>query len=351
MKSDNRTLLISVDADGQIGSGHLMRCLSIADAAADKGAHVVFAVSNEYAHSLAQNRGYEAVCVKRNEMRYSVEDARTLGGILVENDAGALLVDSYAVDEDFFIELERHAGSCSVFFIDDFFTFSAGRACEPKFWPVAGIINYSFGTRMADYERVYAGKSVALLIGPKYAPVRRTFSEGAYEVREQVRKVLITSGSTNPGHVLERMCAAALDVLPNCQIDVVVGAKAQFDDKDMAAQCNILTGIDDMAHLMRSCDLAISAAGTTLYELATVGVPTVAIPIVENQMENVKGFEELELGRTVSRLDASVQAIAHEMAGLAFSELARKACSERMRALMKKNGASLIADALMRSHS
>lgn len=339
-------LLISVDASEQIGLGHLMRCLSIADAARDRGCKVIFVVSNEYASAIVAGRAHRALVVERDEIDYSMKDAEVLAEIASEGEADRILVDSYGVSDSFFRGLKSRGRAHRVFYIDDGFSFSCGHREEPYRWDIEGIIDYSFGSSYKKYERTYSAKETKLMIGPRFAPIRSEFRDSSYTVRGDVEEVLITSGSTNPNHVLERMCAAAAIALPDSRFNVVVGPKSRFEPSGDPSRYDLHIGVDDLSHLMIACDLAISACGTTLYELCAIGVPTVAIPIVENQRANAQGFASLHLGKVVPDGDTPVQDIANAVVELASHRTHRQAYSKSMRALVKGDGAQAIVDGL-----
>ena len=151
---------------------------------------------------------------------------------------------------------------------------------------------------ISDYEAVYADGKTKICIAPAYAPVRPQFCDDGNGDRDFIKRILVTSGSTNERSLLERAALACLKAFPDVQVDVVVGALASFD---APSDDRVVThrGLTDLSSLMRDADLCISAAGTTLYELSAVGVPTIAVPVVENQIPNAKGFERLGLGLVV----------------------------------------------------
>lgn len=338
---ENR-LLISADANADIGLGHLMRCLSIADAAVGGGMNVTFVVSNEYALTFVRVRGYDAVVVERSERCYVVDDAALIAGVACERGASCLLVDSYAVDDAFFAGIRASVPFLRMFYVDDGFTFAEGLQKQPHRWDVDGIIDYGFDSSLERYEAVYGSSATKLMVSPRFAPVRNVFHGIDYEVRDDVREVLVTTGSTNPNHALERMCAAAAMALPACRIGVVVGPKTDIDLVDHDSRFDLLRGIEDLSSLMEKCDLAISAGGSTLYELACVGVPTIALPIVENQFANVRGFRALNLGSAVEEWDVSFPALVNAIADLAFDRATRRSFSLNMRTLMSEDGAAAI---------
>ena len=85
----------------------------------------------------------------------------------------------------------------------------------------------------------------------------------------------------------------------------VVGVFCRFEDFASAQEplVHVSRNSDDLAPLMREADLVVSAAGITLYELCAVGVPTVAVPIVDNQLANALGFAKRGCGAAITHLE------------------------------------------------
>lgn len=284
-----------IRADGGlgIGAGHLMRCLSIAQEVEASGREVVFLVAGPESIDLVSQSGIEYLQVASNFSSLGSADASEILDRAMPGDA--ILVDSYAVTEDFFDSLAGNGLRTA--YIDDRYLYESGALERPRRWNVDFVIDYGFGAGSCGYGEIYADSETCLLLGPRFAPVRRGFREArAHRMRCNADRVLITCGSTNPKRSLERMvegCLAGCD-LP---VDVVVGGLADFDaDSIRSERITLHRAPHDLAPFMEKATFAISAAGTTLYELSCVGVPTVACQIVENQRANVDAFGELGLG-------------------------------------------------------
>ena len=148
------------------------------------------------------------------------------------------------------------------------------------------MINYNAFADKTYYENLYRGRKVVLAIGSEYVPVRPQFLNVPYEVREQVKEVLITTG----GGDHDNIAAAVLETIqrPGCHYHVIVG---QFNPyfsrwKQLELENDLIHvhhNVTDMASLMRQCDLAVTAGGTTIYELAAIGVPFLCFSYAENQ--------------------------------------------------------------------
>lgn len=292
MSNSNKTFYIRVDGGPAIGVGHIVRCVSIAKEIEKQDFQIVFVSSGKESSKILSEYGYEPILVGGDLKHLGESDAEKLRRIM--KDGNRVLVDSYGVTDEFFKSCKELG--VKVAYIDDMYTFETGSLSAPVRRDVDIVINYSFGFTEKDYEKVYGETSTKLLIGPQYAPVREVFRKkaGQYQIREELKKALITTGSTNPNKSLERLSKACREALPNAEISVVVGNSATFDDelvKELGL--TLIKGATDLSDYMLESDLVISAAGTTLYELCTLGVPTIAIPIVENQLVNARGFSRL----------------------------------------------------------
>lgn len=335
-------LLIRADANGTIGSGHLMRCLSYARAAMDEDIEVVIAVSEHESASKVEEFGLCAVVLETAFDCYSEKAAYELAQVAEAHSASWVLVDSYYVNGVFFKKL-REGCSAQVAYMDDQYLASDGRLVAPVCWDVDAVVNYSFAASDDEYGATYKGANVLLILGPQFAPVRKAFSGDTYACVDEVRTVLVTSGATNPDHTLEKMVEGVHAALPKTLINVVIGGHASIDfDLFDAESVRTFEGWSDLSLLMKESDLAVSAAGSTLYELAALGVPTVAVPIVENQVANAAGFSSRGLGLAVRSIGWSTDDVAVNVSQMAESLVLREQCASAMRRTVDVDGAKRV---------
>lgn len=291
-------IAIRVDGSAQMGGGHVMRCLTLANALAERGSEVVF-VCAQLVDGMADHlrgAGHRLVLIDplTNEAAgpgwdsaiHAVdaqrEDARrTLEAIGVEK-ADWLVVDHYRLDRHW--EQPARAGAASLMVIDDL-------AERPHDCDL--LLDQTFGRSPQDYEglvpstcRVLAGAIYALL-RPEFAAWR----EGALARRETARpaqRLLISLGTTDLSGITERVLSLLINAGIDCPIDVVLGPSApSFPSVQTAARSysNIQLHVDvrDMAPLIAAADLAIGAAGTTSWERCCLGLPSVVLVLADNQ--------------------------------------------------------------------
>lgn len=340
-----KSLVIRVDGNPTLGAGHVVRCVALAQQAQKIGCEVCFVVSDRLSARLLQMHGYDATIVDGDAACLTAKDGLCLAAVSVTRSAGCVLVDSYAVNTSFFNALKSGLAGHSVIiaYIDDRYSLSDGILGPDVVWPVDILVSYLFNA-----EQVYGGKSCQFdarcLLGSSFAPVRSQFQGVAYDVRKKVQNILITCGSTNQCKVLERIVDAVQPLSKGMDINLVVGCQADFIGK-LPKNFHVLKSVKNMAALTRSADIAISAAGTTLYELCAIGIPTVAIPIVENQIPNVKAFVAVKAGRGLIGLDWTADCVSGQLEMLLLSEEKRKAYSSKMRQLVDGNGAARLLGA------
>lgn len=297
-----------VDASLDIGTGHVMRCLTLADALRERGAQCLFIGREHAGHMLEaiRRRGHEALAlpccqpddeqVTAHDTPLSMRHASWLGvdwakdaldtlsalrGELVD----WLVVDHYALDARW---EQRLRSACErLMVIDDL----ADRSHDCDL-----LLDQNLG-REAECYAVLVPDACQILAGPDKALLRPQFVE-------QRSMALKRRGSqTQPEHLLvacggvdkHNVTRHVLDILDRCalpataRVTVVMGSHAPWleDVRLRAAQLpwptEVKVDVADMAFLMAQCDWAIGAAGTTAWERCCMALPTVTIVLAENQ--------------------------------------------------------------------
>jgi UDP-2,4-diacetamido-2,4,6-trideoxy-beta-L-altropyranose hydrolase len=313
----NPKVIIRTDGNPEIATGHIARCCTIAEELNKKGADVCFVVSdNDSAALICRFAPSYPVRIAGVSYRHPEEEL-SAGEETFESfykAADMILVDSYFATTDWIAALRRIS---KVTIIDDLMRDD---------FPVDLVINYDIDPQISFYR--HAG---CILSGASYAPLRPQFAVAAEscKVRNEVRNILITTGGTDPYNVAGRLVLSlrssvsafknkADQVGPACQaelseltIHIVAGplnshvgelktlaenSGSAADNTDGSHQCAVHvalhTDVTDMASLMASCDIAVTAGGTTLYELCAVGVPTLTFSMADNQLSDTYAFNE-----------------------------------------------------------
>ena len=327
------TILIRADAGVEIGTGHVMRCLALAQAWQDAGGKAVFAM----AESTVAIR--ERLMAERIEVRGiggavgSLADAGGTAEFGRASGADWVVLDGYRFSADYQRRI-RESGA-KVLWIDD-----NGHA-EHYFADV--VVNQNVHARESLYRNREAG--CRLLLGPRYAMLRREFfewREWKREIRARGARVLVTLGGSDPGNatlaVVEALRLAGIEDLEG--VIVIGGSNPHAESiaraaEGLAGSIRLLRNATNMPELMAWADVAISAAGATCWEMCLMGLPAVVIEVAENQRNIAE-----QLGRLGIAIHAGG---AHRVSTVGLSEETTKLLlSAERREEMSRKGRELV---------
>lgn len=303
-----KTIAVRVDASVQMGTGHVMRCLALAAQLRDEGAAVTF-ISRRQPGDLCdfvRARGY-AVHVLADAPREADASARPLPhaawlGVPQQQDARQtaevlkalggidwLIVDHYALDAEW--EGVQRAYAKYILAIDDV----ADRAHDCDI-----LLDQNLHD---DAEARYANRLPAgavRLFGPRYALLRDEFAAARRTLRPRdgvVKRLLVSFGGIDADNLTGRV----LDILAKLDVrvtaDVIVGANSPHRD-ELHHRYAGLEGIvlhdqiSDMARLMQGADLAIGASGGTTWERCALGLPSIVVPLADNQIPTLRALAD-----------------------------------------------------------
>ena len=290
------TIFFRVDMNEKVATGHVMRCLSVADAAGEQGIRSIFITSDEKPVSMISGRGHETVILHSswNEMEKELEELKK---VIFQLGIHKLLVDSYQVTWGYLEELSKLT---QVYYLDDLDGFS---------YPVQNIICYANYYHTLSYGDKKEEKGYYL--GMEYVPLRKVF-QGRKEkvIREKVESILILSGGSDPVNMIPRILRELIDGRREEAIEeklfICIICGSLYDDFEKLreeygkqllqnVQVEFHKNVREVEVYMERADLAISAGGTTLYELAAMGVPTITYSFADNQLKNVLQFSKEQL--------------------------------------------------------
>ena len=294
------------DASLDIGTGHVMRCLTLADALRERGARCRFICRTHPGNLLdhIRQRGYEAHGLEARPADYAdgvpeselspahaawlgtdwrTDAEQTLAAIGNEP-TDWLIVDHYALDARW--ERRLRSARRHLLTIDDL-------ADRPHDCDL--LLDQNLGRRAADYAALVPN-GCTVLAGPQYALLRPEFAalrpySLARRENPQLKHLLITMGGVDKdnatGQVLDALRQCPLPV--DCQITVIMGPHAPWlnEVREQAAEMpwpvEVMTNVSDMAHLMVASDFAIGAAGSTSWERCCLGLPAILLVLADNQ--------------------------------------------------------------------
>lgn len=339
-------ICIRVDGNEIIATGHVMRCLSVAEQLRKKGAQVLFVLADMRPASMIEDKGFEYHVLDSVWNRMDSETEKFCH-FIQNNSINTILLDSYYVTKEYLEGISKIARVC---YIDDLDKF---------IYPVHTLINYSLQYDR-NYEERYAevGMSTRFLLGGKYAPLREEFKYESFIIKNQVEKVLITTGGTDQLNMTFKLLALFLDDprLRNLEYNVIVG---KFNDnkiklKELSKKIpNIIIheNISNMSYWMRACDVAVTAAGTTTFELSACGIPSICFEVADNQM-GARLWEQrgymFYAGNAFMQQEECLNTCRSKLLELCENDCLRKKMSTRMQELVDGLGAIRIADYLIK---
>jgi len=297
------SVAVRVDAAPKIGVGHVMRCLTLADALQSRGAQARF-VSRHLPPELkaiVRQHGHECVVfdtpaegpldelahadwLNNSQSADAADTQRAIG----DRRWNWLIVDHYGLDVRW--ETQLRASPSRILSIDDL----ADRVHDCDVLLDQNVY--------ADMATRYDGRTPAhceRLFGPGYALLREEFHQWRARITPRsgdVRRVMVCFGGVDAGNLTSEALEALRGLAANRpEVEVVVGAshpqlRATLATCEAAGYTSHVQS-DNMAELMASADLALGAAGSTSWERCCVGLPSICVATAKNQVAVVRGLE------------------------------------------------------------
>jgi len=301
-----KTAIIRADAAPNIGNGHVVRCLALAEALADLDFEITFVSSAATIRSVPELAQADCDIIVLEEHLQSTTEAEAIVRRFPQG-VDLLVVDHYGRDSEF--ENACRPVTRKIAVLDDL----ADRRHECDVLLDAGV-----DRRREDYADLLS-ESCYTYFGPAYAPVRSEFRHlrsQALERRraEPVRRMLISFGGTDAKNMTTLAICAAKESRINVPIDVVIGAGAsnQPEVEDAAAKVNaqIHQNLDaaEMADIIGNADMAIGAAGTTTWERCCLGLPSLLVVTADNQEATAKALDRERAAKIVGRYSEVTEA-------------------------------------------
>lgn len=289
-------IVIRTDASIEIGTGHVMRCLTLAKQLKLHGAKVTFICRELIGNSISYLRGEGmrviSLPVMGDHLEWTLDAQETIKEFeeMVEP-IDLLIVDHYGLDQYWEKELRPYTRFIMV--VDDL-------ANRPHDCDLLLDQNYYL-----DMEKRYTGlvpNHCVQMLGPNYVLLRDEFLLAVNKTRKrtgEVKNILVFFGGTDPtGETIKTLNAIKNISLPNVIVNVVVGQsnpkRLEIEQMCLATRnVRFHCQINNMAELMNEADLAIGAGGSTTWERCYLKLPSLTIVVAENQRDLTKGATEL----------------------------------------------------------
>lgn len=346
---------IRADANDIVATGHIMRCMTIAKQLRARGKEVLFFLADEYGVSMLEENNFSYV-VLHTDWENPMEEIPVLTKEIHSRKIRTVLFDSYRMTKDYFVTLgEQLNGSVRFAYIDDLFE---------EIYPVDVVINYNAYHMQFPYKEAYEeidlerpdGRKTQLCLGPAYVPLREEFGRADLGAGQE-KSVLLSCGGGDILQALHGILERAVgDVrFHTTSFHVIVGRyhqKKELLEQLASEHSNIILhhNVSNMAELMEQCCVAVSAAGTMLYELCAMERPTVFFITADNQRYDSDFFAEDErmsfAGDIRSDREKCIERILDEIDVLLNDSEKRLVMKEKLRQVTDGKGAERIAEIL-----
>ncbi|MFR4351746.1 MAG: UDP-2,4-diacetamido-2,4,6-trideoxy-beta-L-altropyranose hydrolase [Roseburia sp.] len=274
-----------VDANEKIATGHLMRCIALAEACREQGEECAFFLAEDKETERLRVRGlpYRILGTKWERME---DEIPVIEQMLREERLDWLVVDSYQATAAYLSHLQRKV---PVLYIDDL---------RKEQYDVSVVLQYIAGEQQWINTPCSGAERPVYLQGFAYAPLRKEFAM-LPDAGKRERSILITTGGTDAYNIAGR-------VLKHCQclteyrdylFHVIVGSMNHHEEElqklaERNPHIRLHKNVTDIDTYMKRCEVALSAGGTTLLELCACQIPTVCVSFAENQKSFARGMGE-----------------------------------------------------------
>jgi UDP-2,4-diacetamido-2,4,6-trideoxy-beta-L-altropyranose hydrolase len=289
-------LIIRADAGTAIGIGHIMRCIALGQGWRVRGGKVIFAgyCENNTLMKRLYEENFEFEEIKSDQPDLlEIEMIQDIVRRLRE--PSWIVLDGYMFSPEY-QEALRGEG-CGLLVVDDY--------NHLPYYHADILLNQNIGAEKIQYN---CDPDTMLLLGPTYIMMRQEFfkrSQPEELMPETANRILITFGGSDPDNITLKVIDSLWNLrIRKLKIDIVVGPSnpnLSKVEKAVSSLRNRLLSMDssirllvnpDMPQIMASADLAISAAGSTCWELAYMGLPLLAVVLAENQIGIAEGLEK-----------------------------------------------------------
>jgi len=349
MGTQYQSLIIRADANTQIGTGHLMRCLALAQAWKAQGGSAIFITACK-SDFLLQRLHEEEFQVTQLEKTYpDPTDWEITSQVLTAHPGAWVVLDGYYFDEAYQKRVKQAGHRLLV--IDDM--------AHLDHYYADVVLNQNINAEKLWYS---CEPYTQPLLGTQYVLLRREFLQWRdwnREIPAVARKVLVTLGGGDPDNVTLKIIRAINKLkLRDLEVKVVIGPsnphmvslKEAIHYSPFTIQ--LLPAVRNMPELMAWADIAISAGGTTCWELAFMGVPTITLELAKNQQGIASGLDKARLTLNLGwHTKTSIMWIANRLLRLLEDRKLRLKMSQKSRLLVDGLGGVRVVEFLLREHS
>jgi UDP-2,4-diacetamido-2,4,6-trideoxy-beta-L-altropyranose hydrolase len=338
------TLLIRADASPAMGTGHVMRCLALAQAWQEAGGQVVFAMAESTEAVRGRLESELCTVAPIASSPASGSDIQQTVAIAQDRNCEWIVVDGYQFSGDYQRGLK--ASGAKVLFLDDY-----GHARD---YSADIVLNQSVAAASSFYSN--RSKNTRLVLGPRYALVRREFApwrDWRRTIPPVCRRLLVTMGGSDEHNVtataVQALCLMGAEGLET--VLLVGGSNPHVNDLQhqvahSGLKIEFRTNVCNVGEFMAEADVAISAAGSTCWELCLLALPSLLVDIADNQTAVAREMHKRECAIHIGDRTVKPQALAQALHSLLSDVEHRRLLSENSRALVDGRGAARVVSIL-----
>jgi UDP-2,4-diacetamido-2,4,6-trideoxy-beta-L-altropyranose hydrolase len=325
-------LIIRADAFVRLGTGHVMRCLALAQAAKKFGGKIIFVTTPGAVAVENRLKGESFEILHQPHKPGSRKDAEWTAWLATKRGARWIAVDGYHFNDNYQKILKNK--NLKLLFIDDW------GHCEYYY------ADYVLNQNIYASESIYPSKEpyTKLLLGPKFALLRQEFDkyrEFQRKTPDTAERILITLGGSDPDNISTEIIKS-LEPLSQIRLEIkliVGGANPHFEKIRKATEASshkikIIRDALNMPELMAWADLAVSGAGSSCWELCMLGLPAIVMVLADNQKPISESLE-----RAGAAIPATPETIAEILEVTIRDGELRKKISEKQKQIIDGKGA------------
>ncbi|MDF7825520.1 UDP-2,4-diacetamido-2,4,6-trideoxy-beta-L-altropyranose hydrolase [Pontiellaceae bacterium B12227] len=343
-------LFIRADANSQMGTGHVMRCIALGQMWKDAGGEVVFLTccSNDELLNRLVSEGFRVEPISHAHPEGEDVDETVACIVRSRPEADArpiwLVADGYHFDTNY--QRGVRAQGIHLLCLDDYNHLSE-YDCDV-------LLNQNVGSEELDYT---LNADAVRLLGPRYSLLRREFRDRPIsdeEIPARASNILVTFGGSDLDNVTS-VIIHAINALndPALNVKVIVGAanpnRATLEELIKQSPCSIemISSVKDMASVFEWADLVVSAGGSTCWELCYLGLPFLVVVIAENQRRIAEGLDKAGAAINLGWHETlQVESVKSALYDLSMDPVRREDQRLRGRVLVDGNGAVRIVECI-----
>lgn len=282
-------IIFRADGNRELGLGHIQRVISLAKGLLKSQKHVdsIFLTRFSEGRKLLEEEGFEVETVKKDEIKQ----------LQMLSSTNAILVTDF---------LDTNAE-----YIQSIKKIAANTICVDNNTMLKKIgSDILINANVFDEEQFRIIGDTRCYLGPKYMILGEEFERfhsKKKEIKDSVESILVIFGGADPDECTVKVACALQSIEKRISINLIIGPASHYDPKrltqdlsNLDRKFNVFFNPRNLISIIRKSDIAVTAAGIVLYELSTLGVPSIVIPQRKHQEDIARAFERREVCMNLS---------------------------------------------------